>query len=110
MITRTHEPAGIVTLPADEDHPAKGKTDDDAAHGAASPMTSSAAPRGVDGRPTESRSTARRSTSSGQPNCSARLAATAESRALASLCEPGLWFCRKISAGRPSAKCETLAV
>src|SRR5262245_52437822 len=53
-------------------------------------MRSRAAPSGVAGRPCGSRSTARRKTSSGQPNCSARLAATAESRALASLCEPGL--------------------
>src|SRR5262245_8562426 len=50
-----------------------------------SAMRSIAAPNGPAGRPCGSRSTARCSTSSGQPCCSARLAATALSRALASL-------------------------
>src|SRR5262249_720530 len=81
-------------------------------HGAtsASAIASIAAPNGVEARPCASRRSACRRTSRGQPNCSARLAATAESRALASACEPGLWFWKKISAIRPSGKRETVAV
>ena len=66
-------------------------------------------PSGVDGFPAGSRRTARRSTSSGQPNCNARLAAIAESRALLSLWLAGLWLLNT-SATRPSAKREKLAV
>ena len=61
-------------------------------------MMSSAAPSGVEALPFSSRNTARCRVSSGHPNYSARLAATAASRAMASLCEPSLWFCRKASA------------
>jgi hypothetical protein len=69
-------------------------------------IKSSAAPNGDDGSPRALRRTARRSTSSGQPNCRARLAATAESLAFVSDCEDGFVFCRKISATSPEANFE----
>src|SRR5262249_12987240 len=79
-------------------------------HDCHSAMMSIAAPRGVEERPLLSRRSACCRVSMGQPNCSARLAATAASRALESLCEPGLWFCRKISPTVPSAYRPIVAV
>src|SRR5262245_26271473 len=79
-------------------------------HDCRSAMMSIAAPRGVEGRPWLSRRSARCRVSMGQPNWSARLAATAASRAFASLVLPGLWFWRKISPIVPSAYRPTVAV
>src|SRR5262249_25763050 len=67
---------------------------------------SKAAPSGVCGLPRASRKRALRSVSSGQPNCSARLAAMALSRAHASAWLPHLWFEMKISPTQPSSKRE----
>src|SRR5262249_46228283 len=69
-------------------------------------MMSKAAPSGVCGLPRASRKRALRSVSSGQPNCSARLAAMALSRAHASAWLPHLWFEMKISPTQPSSKRE----
>src|SRR6516225_8310583 len=66
-----------------------------------SPSVSSPIPRGDVARPALSRLNALRRTSTGQPNCSARLAAIAASEAMMPAALPARWLVMKISAGSP---------